>query len=219
MKKTLPVLLVIGFMVTLLSSPALAAEGHAGHVNPDEYLTLISGDIRVAPSPGYTVTVTPLTAEELIGAITSDDIDIPIPPEEGKQYIALTAFTVDGSPAISPSLAASGTRRIFLSVAKTGRCRCLDCTTPYALSGDQAFPMTLSDDMFVSNATSDFIDVIITDNSWADQDKTVDVIRSSVGMVEQAHICHDSSGGGCDIAGIAPLAGLLILPLLLLVRR
>ncbi len=204
MKKNLLVVLVVGLMVALLGAPAFAAGHEGGHVDEDDFVVISMDTVSV--DQGANLEIIGLDVEEVEDAIESEDVVFGEGPQEGDYFEIFGACEVSGD-AVSDEVA--------FTMNDSG----LDGTAPYAESGDEMlYPLTESGDAFVAAAAPK---IRIADGSWADKDGVKNgSVKSTVGFVKEAsNPDDDSSGGGCDLASIAPMAGLLVLPLIMLVKR
>lgn len=202
MKKNLLVLLAVALMLALLGAPALAA-GHGGHVDTDNWVVVESSDVSF--DQGTLLEFEALTAASADEEMASEDIGFHDAPDSGMQYNVLSVFGFVAS-------ADSGDVRFSVVTS-------VDGAVPFALSGDsQLYPLVESGGVFVAAATET---LSIADGSWADdQESGPGVVDAAVILAKQVPADSDnSSGSGCSMTAIAPMAGLLLLPLLMLVKR
>lgn len=228
MKKNLLVMLVVGLMVALLGAPAFATDGHDdGHdavppLEPEEVIELFdSSDVISADQ---------IELSEGIADVLSDDALEDLADFEAKSadYAEQIAEIFEDAGVRPGSLAVGG-----FNVSSVDAGSSIDVT----VSGDYDRLLLLvstdsdglhwvevdADGTLKAAAAAKTIKGV-TDNNpgTGDLDPASGEIKLVTGGTEdEVAISTGSSsgGGGCDLLAIAPMAGLLVLPLMLLVKR
>jgi Synergist-CTERM protein sorting domain-containing protein len=222
MKKNLSVLLVVGLMVALLGAPAFAVGHDIEPVDPDLALKLIE--------TAGTISEDQLELSAGSGEVLSEDeidelTDFDTKSEDYAEQLAeifndagirpasldVSAIKVaDIDPGASVDVTISG---------DYGRLLLLVSSDPLGLHW-----VEVGADGNLKAAADGKAIKGVTDNKpeTGDLDPASGEIKFVAGATKdevEISTSSSSSGGGCDVTAIAPIAGLLMLPLLLLVRR
>lgn len=231
MKKNLLVLLVVGLMVALLGAPVFADDGHDGHVDGHGEVVLTPEDVTEALDDADEMTSEDVSDDDsnftTLAELDLDDVESDDPIFVNAATQIFDAVSEDASVvdveilagAFHTTIASSDDELVFTSA-------------PSDLTFDRVFllvspdwveaELDASDDSFSLKAAAagpDTLTLKIADNSSADLNPASYEVDFAFLAVHEVAASTGGGGGGCNVASIAPMAGLLVLPLLMLIKR
>lgn len=205
MKKKLFVLFAAGLLVALAGVPAMAAD-QGGHVDPEDVHELSSEDI-LSSNASLDITDVSLDVDDVtqLSELLSDDQVL----VDG--FVANLTGDISGVADQFMEFVLNGTYSVIFYRDTNGDWH------KVTASGDEIV-IGASVVRIVLEAAAGTTTVKIYNGSDADLNPSPDVVEAVlVGGNTQG--TSGGGGGGCDLLGIAPMAVLLALPMMLLVRR
>lgn len=229
MKKNLLVMLVVGLMVALLGAPAFATDGHddghgTGTITSADVLDALeyTEDFPLDAVDSEDSNILTITPNPIFDEVDSDD-----PIFQNLADLLLQTAIADGAQdidliggAFDATIASEDNVLHFVTVTMDGVDRVFLFVSP-----DQWVQADLSGGVYglggasLTSSATEPLKIDIYDNSEADADPASGSISFGFIAAHEEPATNSGSGGGCDLLAIAPMAGLLVLPLMLLVKR